>query len=216
MLAGNPARTTVAKRTRADAARKSAGLRNELRIIGGEWRSRRVQFPPLPQLRPTPDRVRETLFNWLAPLIEGARCVDLFAGSGALGFEAASRGAAAVVLVEREPRVCAALTANAERLGGGRLEVICDDAFAYLARPGGRIDVAFVDPPYGEGLAARACSALASSGRLAPGARVYLESDAQEGPPALPAGWALLRSGRAGRVGYHLVMATPPRADARD
>lgn len=203
-------------RRREDAARTSAGLRNELRIIGGEWRSRRVQFPPLQHLRPTPDRVRETLFNWLAPLIEGARCLDLFAGSGALGFEAASRGAAEVVLVERETRICAALTANAAKLGGERLQVMCDDAFAYLSRDGERFDIAFVDPPFGEGLAARACAALDASGRLAPRARVYVECEAQAGPPALPPGWTFLRSGRAGRVGYHLVMATPPPADSRD
>src|SRR6186997_1237352 len=102
-----PRGRSVAKRGRKRAERP--GLRNELRIIGGEWRGRRVQFPPLPGLRPSPDRVRETLFNWLAPVIEGARCLDLFAGSGALGLEAASRGAASVVLVDHDPRVRAAL-----------------------------------------------------------------------------------------------------------
>ena len=206
----------MAKHERGGASRGSKSLRNELRIIGGEWRSRRVQFPPMPQLRPSPDRVRETLFNWLAPIIEGARCLDLFAGSGALAFEAASRGAAAVVLVDRDPRVCAALVANAAKLGGERLEVVCDDAFAYLARAPDRFDIAFVDPPFGEGLLVRACTALAASGRLAPGARVYLECEAQAGPPELPPGWTLARSRRAGRVGYYLAVAGPPPAQAGD
>ena len=206
----------MAKHERGRAARGSESLRNELRIIGGKWRSRRVQFPPLPQLRPSPDRVRETLFNWLAPIIEGARCLDLFAGSGALGFEAASRGAAAVVLVDRDPRVCAALVANAAKLGGERLEVVCADAFAYLARASDRFDIAFVDPPFGEGLLVRACTALPASGRLAPGARVYLECEAQAGAPELPPGWTLARSRRAGRVGYHLAVAGPPPAQAGD
>jgi 16S rRNA (guanine966-N2)-methyltransferase len=206
----------MAKSRRDVAARGPAGLRNELRIIGGEWRSRRVQFPPLPQLRPSPDRVRETLFNWLAPIIEGARCLDLFAGSGALGFEAASRGAAFVVLVDREPRVCAALAANVAKLGSQRLEVICEDAFGYLARARGRFDVAFVDPPFGSGLVENACAALEASGRLAPRARVYLECAVQAGSPALPPGWTLVRSRRAGRVGYHLAMTEPPPAQADD
>ena len=191
------------------AARGRPGLRNELRIIGGEWRGRRVQFPPLPQLRPSPDRVRETLFNWLAPVIEGARCLDLFAGSGALGLEAASRGAAAVVLVDREPRVRAALGASIERLGGTGLEAVCADAFVYLTRAGEPFDIVFVDPPFGQGLLVRSCAALAASARLAAGARIYLECAAAEGAPELPPGWALLRSRRAGRVGYHLAQAPP-------
>src|SRR5262245_49744399 len=179
-----PRGRSVEKRRRGRAARGRPGLRNELRIIGGKWRGRRVQFPDLPELRPSPDRVRETLFNWLAPVIEGARCLDLFAGSGALGLEAASRGAASVVLVDRDPRVRAALEASVERLGGG-VDIVCDDAFAWLARGGGPFDVVFVDPPFGEGLANRTCAALATSERLAPGARIYVESEAEAGAPEL-------------------------------
>jgi 16S rRNA (guanine966-N2)-methyltransferase len=201
-----PRGRSVEKRGRGRAARGQPALRNELRIIGGKWRGRRVQFPPLPELRPSPDRVRETLFNWLAPVIEGARCLDLFAGSGALGLEAASRGAAYVVLVDRDARVRAALEASVARLGGD-VDIACDDAFAWLARGGGVFDVVFVDPPFSEGLAARACAALAASGLLAPGARVYVESEVEAGAPELPAGWMLLRSRRAGRVGYHLAQA---------
>src|SRR5262245_56033084 len=201
-----PRGRSVEKRRRGRAARGRPGLRNELRIIGGKWRGRHVQFPSLPQLRPSPDRVRETLFNWLAPVIEGARCLDLFAGSGALGLEAASRGAAGVVLVDRDARVRAALEASVERLGGD-IEIVCDDAFAWLARGGSEYDIVFVDPPFGAGLASRACAALAASARLAPGARVYIESEAEAGVPALPEGWTVLRSRRAGRVGYHLAQA---------
>jgi 16S rRNA (guanine966-N2)-methyltransferase len=200
----------VEKRGRKRAARGAPGHRNELRIIGGEWRGRRVQFPSLPGLRPSPDRVRETLFNWLAPVIEGARCLDLFAGSGALGLEAASRGAASVVLVDRDPRVCAALEASVARLGAA-VEIVCADAFGWLARDRDSYDVVFVDPPFGEGLAWLACAHLAASGRLAAGARVYVECEA-ELAPELPAGWSLLRSRRAGRVGYHLTQAAPAGA----
>jgi len=204
-----PRGRSVEKRRRGHSARDRPGLRNELRIIGGKWRGRHVQFPSLPQLRPSPDRVRETLFNWLAPVIAGARCLDLFAGSGALGLEAASRGAAQVVLVDREPRVLEALKASVARLGNDGIDVVCDEAFAYLTRARGVFDVVFVDPPFGAGLAVRACAALAASGRLAPGARVYVECEAEAGPPALPEGWMLLRSRRAGRVGYHLAQAAP-------
>ena len=199
----------MAKRGRGRTERERPGLRNELRIIGGKWRGRRVRFPSLPSLRPSPDRVRETLFNWLAPVIEGARCLDLFAGSGALGLEAASRGAGEVVLIDRDPRVHATLLAAVAQLGGGALETICDDAFAWLARGNRTFDVVFVDPPFGEGLAVRACTALAGSGSVAPGARVYVECEAEAGPPSLPEGWILLRSRQAGRVGYHLAQAAP-------
>src|SRR6185295_1615265 len=209
-----PRGRSVEKRRRGHSARDRPGLRNELRIIGGKWRGRRVQFPALPQLRPSPDRVRETLFNWLAPVIEGARCLDLFAGSGALGLEAVSRGAASAVLIDREPQVHAALTASVARLGAADVEVVCADAFAWLARAGREFDVVFVDPPFGDGLAARACSALEASACLALGARVYVECEADAGGPPLPSGWNLLRSRRAGRVGYHLAQAAAVTAPA--
>jgi 16S rRNA (guanine966-N2)-methyltransferase len=204
----------VDKRRRAGAARSAPRLRNELRIIGGKWRGRRVQFPALPQLRPSPDRVRETLFNWLAPVIDGARCLDLFAGSGALGLEALSRGAGSVVLVDCEPQAHAALMTSIARLGATAGEVVCADAFDWLARGGSLFDIAFVDPPFGQGLAARACAALAASGRLTAGARVYVECEAEAGGLALPPGWILLRSQRAGRVGYHLAQAAAATAPA--
>ena len=148
--------------------------RNRVRIIAGKWRSRIVKFPAAAQLRPTPDRVRETLFNWLGQRLDGLACLDLFAGSGALGFEASSRGAARVVMVERDRAVARALRDSAEALAAEGVQVVESDALAYLARAGERFDLAFVDPPYASGLAAQVLERLAP--RLNDGARVYVET----------------------------------------
>jgi 16S rRNA (guanine966-N2)-methyltransferase len=176
---------------------------NRVRIIGGVWRSRVIRFPAGANVRPTPDRVRETLFNWLGQDLTGRHCLDLFAGSGALGFEALSRGAAEVVMVERSRSVLAALRENGARLGAGapRLRLVLDDALHFLDSPGeARFDVVFVDPPYGSGLAGEALARLPVW--LARGALVYVESDARvaAAPP-----WRLRREGRAGAVHYHLI-----------
>lgn len=179
--------------------RTGAGA-NRLRIVGGAWRSRMVRFPDAAGLRPTPDRVRETLFNWLGQRLPGLRCVDLFAGSGALGFEAKSRGAARVVLVERDRRVCEQLRRTAAELGAEGIEIVNADALAWLSGPGERYDVAFVDPPYASGLAAPALAALEP--RLAPGARVYVEAPAALQAPS--AAWRRLREGTAGAVAFAL------------
>jgi len=174
---------------------------NRLRIVGGLWRSRVVRFPDAEGLRPTPDRVRETLFNWLGQRLAGLACVDLFAGSGALGFEAASRGAARVVLVERDRRVYEQLRHTAHELDGGDVfEVVHADALAWLAGPGGRYDIAFVDPPYASGLALPALRALEP--RLNPGARVYVEAPAALEAPSPR--WTRLREGSAGAVKFAL------------
>src|SRR6187399_2662816 len=134
--------------------------RNRVRIIAGKWRSRIVHFPAAAQLRPTPDRVRETLFNWLGQRLDGLDCLDLFAGSGALGFEALSRGARRVVMVEKDRKVAEALRESARELGAGDLDVVNADALAWLAGARDRFDVAFVDPPYASELAAAALVAL--------------------------------------------------------
>ena len=173
--------------------------RNRVRIIAGKWRSRIVHFPAAAQLRPTPDRVRETLFNWLGQRLDGLACLDLFAGSGALGFEALSRGAARVVMVERDRQVAAGLRESARLLEASGLEVVQSEALDYLARAGERFDVAFVDPPYASALATAALGALPRC--LNPGARVYVESAA---PLALGAPWRTLREDRAGAVRYAL------------
>jgi 16S rRNA (guanine966-N2)-methyltransferase len=177
---------------------------NELRIIGGTWRGRRLRFPAVGALRPSPDRVRETLFNWLQWVIPGARCLDLFAGSGALGFEAVSRGADLAVLVDRDPRVVAVLRANAGRLTADRVRIVEADAEAYLQRTGQPFDIVFLDPPYRSPLLERCAALLEQNGWLAPSAHIYLEAPAAGGAPVLPERWRLVHSQRAGQVGYHL------------
>ena len=144
--------------------------RNRVRIIGGQWRSRLVQFPDTAGLRPTPDRVRETLFNWLGQRLDGLACLDLFAGSGALGFEALSRGARRVVMVERDRAVVAALRASATKLEAANLDIVESDALRYLENARERFDVVFIDPPYAENLAPVVMPRLAP--HLAEGARV--------------------------------------------
>lgn len=192
----------------ADAARRLTTLpggRGEVRIIGGVWRGRKLQFPHTGLLRPTPDRVRETLFNWLQFELAGRRCLDLFAGSGALGFEALSRGAAAVQFVEPEPAAARAIGAALRTFGTDRGQVEQQDAFAYLCgKPVAPYDIVFLDPPYAERWLARSCAALEQGAWLKPGAWVYLEDAAAHGAPDLPPRWKLLRSKKAGDVGYHL------------
>jgi len=159
------------------------------------------------EIRPTPDRVRETLFNWLQPRIAGARVLDLFAGSGALGLEALSRGAAHVSFVEQDRTAASAIAALAREWREETISVDCSDALGWLARQPGEVkfDVVFVDPPYDAQLLAAALEALATRRALAPDARVYVEHRAREALPALPAGWQNVREGRAGEVGYHLL-----------
>jgi 16S rRNA (guanine966-N2)-methyltransferase len=179
--------------------------RGEVRIIGGEWRGRKLHFPQAGSLRPTPDRVRETLFNWLQFELAGKRCLDLFAGSGALGFEALSRGVAAVQFVEADPAAAKGIVEALRIFGTDRGRVAQQDAFGFLrGRPGEPFDIVFLDPPYAERWLARACAALEEGGWLKPDAFVYLEDAASAGPPTLPQGWNLLRSKKAGDVGYHL------------
>ncbi|MGQ9659744.1 MAG: 16S rRNA (guanine(966)-N(2))-methyltransferase RsmD [Thermochromatium sp.] len=180
---------------------------NQLRLIAGRYRGRRLSFPDQPGLRPTPDRVRETLFNWVAPLIEGARCLDLFAGSGALGFEALSRGAGEVVMVERAAAVAHQLRANAKRLGVANLRIHEADALVWLERDSRWFDLIFLDPPFAAGLLAPAIERLDRYGWLAPEARIYLELPREADLPPLPASWELIRDKTAGQVRYGLVRA---------
>jgi 16S rRNA (guanine966-N2)-methyltransferase len=192
----------------AGAGARRPGAAGELRVIGGEWRGRKIRFPPVPAIRPTPDRVRETVFNWLQPVIAGSRCLDLYAGSGALGLEALSRGAAQVVFVDVEAAVTRHLAATLDALACSRGQVVRSEARRFLAATGEHkdrpFDIVFLDPPFAEPVLADTCDALARGGWLNPDARIYLESPAAAGVPALPAGWTLLRSKRAGEVGYHL------------
>jgi len=175
-----------------------------VRIIGGSLRRSRLDVPDAPGLRPTPDRVRETLFNWLAPVIEGARCLDLFAGTGALGIEALSRGAGRVDFIERDPRLAQALRQNLERLRQTDAAVRCADALQTLGEaPPDAYDVVFVDPPFTETLWQPAVMALEGNGWLRAGALVYLEMPAAA-QIGVPETWNLHRESAAGAVRYAL------------
>jgi 16S rRNA (guanine966-N2)-methyltransferase len=171
-------------------------------------RGRRWRFPDVPDIRPTPDRVRETLFNWLGPRIVGSRCLDLFAGSGALGLESVSRGAASVVLVEQNAAIARAIGTLLEEWNVSQARVERADAFAWLRGTPEPFDIVFLDPPFASGLLSPAAALLEQKGWLAPDAMIYLESAAREALPALPAGWQERKAGRAGEVGYHLFART--------
>ncbi len=171
-----------------------------LRVIGGMYRSRLLRVPARPGLRPTPDRVRETLFNWLGQNLNGLACLDLFAGSGALGFEAASRGAARVVMVEKDRAAAAELERNRAALGATQVTIVSGDAEDYLAGERGCFDVVFLDPPFRQNAVPAILGKLPP--RLEPDARVYVESDA---PVEVAAPWAELKRARAGQVSYQLL-----------
>ena len=176
---------------------------NEVRIVGGTWRSRRIRFTPRAGLRPTPDRVRETLFNWLGQDLTGLACLDLFAGSGALGFEAASRGAARVVMVERDRAAYEALRTNKAALDARQVELVRGDALEFVRTCGskpGLFDVIFLDPPFDADYWARLVPMLPPL--MARDARVYCETGA---PVEWGADWEVVKHGRAGQVTYQLV-----------
>lgn len=175
-------------------------LQNKVRIIGGAWRRRLIAFPAAEGLRPTADRIRETLFNWLGQTLDGKACLDLFAGSGALGFEALSRGAAQVVMVERDRNVLQALRENAKILGAERLELREGDALQFVSREPRRFDVIFLDPPFHKGVLPLLFPILEN--RLNPGGIVYAESEQPLEPGEK---WQIWREGRAGKVFYYVL-----------
>ena len=184
--------------------RKDREEPSSVRIIAGRWKGRRLRIVA-DGIRPTPDRVRETVFNWLAPVIEGRRGLDLFAGTGALGIEALSRGAAQVVFVERDRAVAQGLRETLKELGCTAVQVLHTDAGEYLQREPQEFDLVFLDPPFdGPGLE-NLCTLLGSRGWLAPGAFVYLEAGLRQGLPFLPDSWELLQQKSAGQVVYALV-----------
>lgn len=185
-----------------DAARHR-GAAGHYRIIGGRWRRRRIAIAGGPGLRPTPDRVRETLFNWLARVVNGIDCLDLFAGSGALGLEALSRGAASVVMIEKQ-RAAASHLRGQMALIGAEAVLHQDDALAYLGRPGSPYGLVFVDPPYDGGLIAPVVKKLETGGWLGEQAYIYVEHGARETLPVMPPNWQHWRDGKAGQVRYHL------------
>jgi len=183
--------------------------KNQLRVIAGTWRGRRLSFAGVPGLRPTPDRVRETLFNWLAPVMRGAHCLDLFAGSGALGFEAASRGAAAVTLVDDHAEIVRCLRQQAGLLEARQVSVVQAGFRAFLCGRASRMDIVFLDPPYRERWLPACIELLESGGWLADVAWIYLESG-RSGAPELPANWEHYRRTTAGQVSACLVRRRKP------
>ena len=182
---------------------KANQVANQVRIIAGCWRGRKLSFAPVAGVRPTPDRIRETLFNWLSPVIRDARCLDLYAGSGALGIEAASRGASSVVLVDRDPQVVARLREQVQLLGAAQIEVVQSTVEGWLSAPAEPFDIVFLDPPFRKDLLPACMRALERGGWLAADARVYIEAESNL-ELQLPENWELMRSKRAGQVDYHL------------
>ena len=191
--------------TRTPKKPSAHGGQGQLRIIGGEWRSRRFAFPDGPGLRPTPDRVRETLFNWLAPYIEGARVLDPFTGSGALYLEALSRGAREALALDLNPDSVAALRGTLDTLRCGTGQLLQADALRYLANQAATpYDLVFLDPPINLGLLQPVCTLLEERGWLANDAWVYTESEAAPSSLGLPGNWRLHREKKTGNVHYAL------------
>ena len=176
----------------------------QIRIIGGQWRGRKLPVPDSPGLRPTTDRVRETLFNWLAPSMVDAHCLDCFAGSGALGLEARSRYAASATLLEMERSVAQQLQQNLATLKAANAKVINTNTLTFLANPGTPHNIAFIDPPFRKGMLEETVRLLENNGWLADDALIYIESEVENGLPPVPAHWQLHREKVAGQVAYRL------------
>jgi len=179
-------------------------LQNKLRIIGGEWRSRSLPFQDIPGLRPTPARVRETLFNWLQHDVIGSRCLDLYAGSGALGVEAASRGAKAVLQVENNAQACRQLKENTVKLNARQVSIVQRDVFRFLAGNGEPFNLIFLDPPFGQQMAQQTCHWLEDKGWLALSAKIYVEVEKGLQLNTMPQNWRQLKKKTAGEVDYYL------------
>jgi 16S rRNA (guanine966-N2)-methyltransferase len=180
-------------------------MNGKVRIISGQWRGRKLRVLDKPGLRPTQDRMRETLFNWLAMYLPGSRCLDLFAGSGALGIEAASRGAKQVILVEKDRDVVGNLNQHIATLGADNLVVNQADVVSYLKNRGAVFDIVFLDPPFKHGLVSPCCTLLEEGGWIAPRTYIYLEEEVRLGEPTLPDTWQVIRRQRAGQVAGFLV-----------
>ena len=190
--------------------RSQINQHGRLRIIGGQWKKRLIRFRGAADLRPTPDSVRETLFNWLAPVVVGAQCLDLFAGSGALGIEAASRGAASVNLVEIHRVTCRQLSDTLSMLNASNVSVHCEEVLDWLDHCNTRYDIVFVDPPYGEGLVDRCLNRLERCAVLNANAQIYVECGARE-KLVIPSGWRQLQHKTAGQVAYRLFSVSETR-----
>ena len=184
-------------------------LTGQVRIIGGKWRSRKISFPQIDEIRPTPDRVRETLFNWLSNRITGARCLDLFAGSGALSFEALSRGASYVMMFDRSIEVIRQLNKNSQLLGAQHCEIRRGNV-PYCLAPNSAdpFDIIFLDPPFHKHLIASSLQALENMNYLSRSSLLYIESELIKKDLSLPENWVTLNNKRAGQVNYYLLEKT--------
>ena len=195
----------------ARAKRPGHTLPGRLRIVAGKWRSRLLQIIDEPALRPTSERIRETLFDWLHPMTEGARCLDLFSGTGALGIEALSRGAGHVVFVEKSAALAAGIRIILGELEATNADVSQQDAFDYLKNGDPEpFDIVFLDPPFNTELLAEACRLLQKKGWLKANAIVYLEQSKDSENPALPDGWTISHEKVAGKVSYSLASTRIP------
>lgn len=189
---------------------QGGGAPGQVRLIGGQWRGRKLPVPDLPGLRPSGDRGRETLFNWLQAQVPGARCADLFAGSGALGFEAASRGAAHVDLVEIAPLAVSALVESRKLLGAEQVDVHRANALDWIAaQEPTSLDIVFVDPPFDSGLAVQVLQSIQQGGVVAPGGFVYVEAAAQLPALVLQPPFELWREKELGEVRMRLFRSDP-------
>lgn len=192
-------------RKRSTKLSKAAESKQKLRIISGKWRGRKFSFPAIPGLRPTPDRVRETLFNWLAPYLPGARCLDLFAGSGALGLEALSRGAAYVDFYDASLLVIKHLQTLLKDLQETKARLHLADVPRQLpAEKPQPFDIVFLDPPFNQGLVEVCSQWLAQQGWIADNGFIYIETEYSSLPPNLPEGWKIIKTSRAGQVSCYL------------
>ena len=190
------------------SAGKKKSQSGQLRIVAGIWRSRLLQIAELPGLRPTSSRIRETLFNWLAPQVHGSRCLDLCAGTGALGIEALSRGAASVVFVEKSRAAARVLLDNLAILDTCNARVDVADARDFLTEsPATQFDIVFIAPPFAAGLHDELCRLLVEKGWLAKNARIYIEFGKDRSEPRLPQAWRVLKNKKAGNVRYMLASA---------
>lgn len=200
------AKTKVSREKRKKplkANKSQGGNLNKLRIIGGQWRGRKLDFPSVEGLRPTTDRVRETVFNWLSPYLAGSECLDLFAGSGALGFEAVSRGAAHTTLVELDRNAYQYLLRNKEILQSTELHIENKNAIEWLESNNKQYDIVFIDPPFNKGIVEECLNKLKP--QLKENALIYLEMGKKEPLPTLPDNWTVIKEKTAGDVCYRLI-----------
>lgn len=204
-------------KTAAKGSSQNQKTSGDLRIIGGDWRSRKLRFPDAGGVRPTPARTRETLFNWLSFYLAGSDCLDLFSGSGALGLEALSRGAAHATLVDNSAALTTALRGNLRLLGSESGNVVCAGADTYLSqRTRQPFDIVFMDPPFRQGWLASLFPLLDTQGWVKPGGWIYVEHESETPPPAAPASWKLHRQKTAGQVTYCLYRVAHTGVDESD